>query len=248
MVRIKDILEKIDYIAYWGKDNIEIAKPVSYIDNNKHTITWAKTNEIQKSILNGTIISKEAWHNKDCNYIVSANPRRSFAQVLKLFEKDYPNTINSSAKIGKNTILKSTTIEENVTIGANCTIGGVGFGYEEGELIPHIGRVRICEGVEIGNNVCIDRAVMGETLLQKNVKIDNLVHVAHGAQIGEGSMIIAHAMIGGSVKIGKNVWIAPSVSILNGLTIGDNAYIGMGANVLKDVEEGQKIVGNHRIL
>ena len=34
----------------------------------------------------------------------------------------------------------------------------------------------IDNNVEIGNNNCIDRAVMGSTIIGENVKIDNLVH------------------------------------------------------------------------
>ena len=51
-------------------------------------------------------------------------------------------------------------------------------------------------------------------------------------------------MIGGSTSVGKNVWIAPSVSVLNKKEISDDAYIGMGAVVLKNVEKGEVIVGN----
>ncbi len=152
--------------------------------------------------------------------------------------------------IGSNTvILNDTKIGKRVKIGCNTTIGGVGFGYEknekgEFELIPHIGNVLVSDDVEIGNNVAIDRAVLGSTILRNNAKVDNLVHIAHGADIGEGSLIIANSMIAGSVKIGKNVWIAPSASILNKKIIKDNSVIGMGAVVLKDVEENQVIVGN----
>lgn len=152
--------------------------------------------------------------------------------------------------IGANTvILSNTKIGSNVKIGCNNTIGGVGFGYEknsnnEYELIPHIGNVIIEDEVEIGNNTTIDRAVIGSTFLRKNCKVDNLVHIAHGAEIGENSLIIANAMVAGSVKIGKNVWVAPSSSILNKKSVKDNSVIGMGAVVLKDVEDGQVIVGN----
>lgn len=103
-------------------------------------------------------------------------------------------------------ILKDTIIEDNVVIGANNTIGGVGFGYEkdrEGnfELIPHIGNVHIKRNVEIGNNTCIDRAVLGSTILEENVKVDNLVHIAHGVFVGRNSVVIANAMVAGSVNI-----------------------------------------------
>jgi UDP-3-O-[3-hydroxymyristoyl] glucosamine N-acyltransferase len=158
--------------------------------------------------------------------------------------------IGNSVQIDHNTVIKQGTIvEEKVIIGANCTIGGVGFGYEKDAdgiytFMPHLGNVVIKAGVEIGNNVCIDRAVLGSTILSKNVKVDNFVHVAHGVFVDENSLLIAHAMIGGSTKIGKNVWVAPSTAIINACTVGDNALIGMGAVVVKPVEEGKIVVGN----
>jgi len=158
--------------------------------------------------------------------------------------------IGDYTSIDSNTVIKEwTIIGNNVKIGANNTIGGVGFGYERGddgmyEAIPHIGNVIIMDGVEIGNNTTIDRAVLGSTIIRENVKIDNLVHIAHGVDIGENSLIIANAMVAGSVVIGKNVWVAPSSSILNKKKIEDNAVIGMGAVVLKNVSEKQTVVGN----
>lgn len=158
--------------------------------------------------------------------------------------------IGDNSTIDSNTVLKSNTIiGSNVTIGCNNTIGGVGFGYEkdlDGSyiVIPHIGNVVIKDYVEIGNNTCIDRAVMGSTIIEDNAKIDNLVHIAHGAVIGKNSLIIANAMVAGSCIIGENVWVAPSSSILNKIKIEDNATIGMGAVVLKNVEQGSIIIGN----
>jgi UDP-3-O-[3-hydroxymyristoyl] glucosamine N-acyltransferase len=70
------------------------------------------------------------------------------------------------------------------------------------------------------------------------------VHIAHGVEIGENSLIIANAMVAGSTTIGKNVWVAPSASILNKLTVGDSALIGMGAVVVRNVESKQTVVGN----
>ncbi len=158
--------------------------------------------------------------------------------------------IGDNCSINHNTvIMEGTKIGNNVIIGCNNTIGGIGYGYEkneqnEFELIPHIGNVVLEDDVEIGNNTCIDRAVLGSTILRKNVKVDNLVHIAHGVDIGENSMIIANAMVAGSVKIGKNTWVAPSVSILNQKKIGDNVTVGLSAVVLKDVEDGMTVMGN----
>jgi UDP-3-O-[3-hydroxymyristoyl] glucosamine N-acyltransferase len=158
--------------------------------------------------------------------------------------------VGDNTRIDCNSVIKmNTVIGTFVKIGANTTIGGSGFGYEKDEdglfqEIPHIGNVVIEDYVEIGNNTAIDRAVLGSTFLRKNCKIDNLVHIAHGVEIGENSLIIANAMIGGSSVIGKNVWVAPSSSILNKLTINDESFIGMGAVVLKNVFAGQTVVGN----
>ena len=157
--------------------------------------------------------------------------------------------IGNNVIIGHNTVVKSgSVLENNVSIGSNCTIGGVGFGYEltdsgEYEVIPHIGNVVLSNNVEIGNNVCIDRAVMGSTFLDVNVKVDNLVHIDHGVQVGENSLVIAHAMIAGSVNIGKNVWVAPSSAVRQKLTIDDNALVGLGSVVVKNLEKGTVVAG-----
>jgi UDP-3-O-[3-hydroxymyristoyl] glucosamine N-acyltransferase len=158
--------------------------------------------------------------------------------------------IGDHSSIDSNTVLKKGTLVGNrVKIGANNTIGGEGFGYEKDEsgqfgFIPHIGNVVIEDDVEIGNNTTIDRAVLGSTFIRKNAKIDNLVHIAHGVEIGENSLIIANAMVAGSTSIGRNVWVAPSASIINKVSVGDNSIIGMGAVVVRSVSEGQTIVGN----
>jgi len=158
--------------------------------------------------------------------------------------------IGDNTRIGHNSvILEKTIIGKNVIIGSNNTIGGIGFGYEknkegEFELIPHIGGIIIKNNVEIGNNTCIDRAVLGNTILNKNVKIDNLVHIAHGVVVGENSVVIANAMVGGSTTIGKNVWVAPSASLINKINIADNSLVGIAANVVKNVNEYEIVAGN----
>ena len=158
-------------------------------------------------------------------------------------------TLGEGVIIGHNTVVKNNTfIGNHSKIGSNCTIGGVGFGYEKDEngnyqIMPHVGNVHIGDYVEIGNNVCIDRAVLGSTKLENNVKVDNLVHIAHGVKIGKNSLIIANAMIAGSTVIGKDVWVAPSASIMQKKIIGDYATIGMGSVVIKDVEARSIVAG-----
>jgi UDP-3-O-[3-hydroxymyristoyl] glucosamine N-acyltransferase len=158
-------------------------------------------------------------------------------------------TIGNGVTIGPNTCIANAQIGDGVTIGANCTIGLAGFGYRkvsDGGYVrfPHIGSVVIESGVEIGSNTCIDRGALGSTVIKRGAKIDNLVHIAHNVIIGEDTLVIAHAMIGGSAIIGDRAWIAPTVSVMNQIEIGADAVVGLGAVVVKSVAAGTTVVGN----
>lgn len=188
-------------------------------------------------------INKTAFIDKDC--ILGNNVFIGYNVVI-----ENKCTIGENVVILHNTvILEGTIIGDNVVIGSNNTIGGIGFGYEKTDigdfkLIPHIGNVVIGDNVDIGNNTCIDRAVLGSTILEENVKVDNLVHIAHGVKVGRNSVVIANAMVAGSVNIGENSWIAPSSSIINKKSVGDNALVGLGAVVTKNVESNTIVAGN----
>lgn len=157
--------------------------------------------------------------------------------------------IGNDVRIGPNTCIANTIIHDGVVIGANCSIGLPGFGYAKHtdghfERVPHVGRVVIESQVEIGSNTCIDRGSIGDTRIGWGAKIDNLVHVAHNVVIARDAVVIANAMLGGSVTVGERAWIAPSASVLNQKSVGADAVIGMAAVVLRDVEAGETIVGN----
>lgn len=290
MVRIKDILQAIDYLEFYGNSDEELDEMIGFDAKNTRSncIFWLNDNNIQKAmdLKKGTLVCspkiKDLPLEPGVNYIIVQSPRNAFRIILESFfyEKDQPGIIAESAKIhgsviigsnvsigehvviekqcvigdnvriDHNSVIKARTqIGNDVKVGCNTTIGCEGFGYEKDQdgihrWIPHIGNVRIENNVEIGNNVSIDRAVIGSTLIGRHVKIDNLVHIAHGVEIGENSLVIANSMIAGSTKIGKNVHVAPSVSVLNKLEIADKAVLGMGAVVLKNVEAGDIIVGN----
>ena len=289
-INIKDILEKIPSAKFIGDEKATINKLIQLDshNNNPHALFWCNDKNIDqlKHITNGTVICSEKIQeiglNKNCNYIIVAEPKRAFQQIMQHFF--YNNTriafispssnINATVKFGKNVfighnvvieencvigndtsighntvIMRDTQIGNNCVIGSNNTIGGIGFGYvknENGqyEVVPHIGNVVINNHVEIGNNTCIDRAVIGSTILHENVKVDNQVHIAHGVIVGENTLIIANSIIGGSAIIGKNVWIAPNACIINKGVVKDNAIVGMGAVVIKPVEENTTVIGN----
>ncbi len=191
--------------------------------------------------------------------IVSIHPTALIHEQVKPgqdFSIGAYSIVEANVSIGNNCVIESHVhIKENTVIGnsvyikSGVVIGGKGFGFVKGEDnvwidFPHFGAVIIEDNVEIGSNTCIDRGALGDTRIGKGTKIDNLVHIAHNVKINDNCLIIADAMLGGSVTIGENTWVAPSASIRNGLTIGANSLIGMGAVVTKNVMENSTVAGN----
>ena len=177
------------------------------------------------------------------NYIFSETPKITFVdiayQILEQHPIEYVKRIGKNFKQGQNCVVDNCIIGDNVSIGNNVVIGGSGFGYVkfDGKILqfPHVGKVIIGDNVEIHSNVCIDRGALSNTIIGNRCKIDNLVHVAHNVEIGEGTFVIAQSMIGGSSKIGKWCWIGPGVDIINGITVADNTFLGMGTVVIKSI-------------
>lgn len=163
--------------------------------------------------------------------------------------------IGSDVWIGDDTIVyASAAIHDRVTIGkrciidANASIGGDGFRIlqdKDGRIhrLIHTGGVRFGDDVEFGNSSCVDRGSFSDTILEDNVKIDNLVHIGHNAHIKENVSIAASTCIGGSAVIGKNCWIGIGVTISNGLVVGDNASVLINAVVTRDVPENESVSG-----
>lgn len=82
------------------------------------------------------------------------------------------------------------------------------------------------------------------------------VEIGAGTQIGPGVQILtadhprdpklrAQGLeFGRKIRIGANVWIGGRALILPGVTIGDDAIIGAGSVVTRDVAAGATVVGN----
>lgn len=144
-------------------------------------------------------------------------------------------------------ILNDCLIGADVIIHAGTTIGSDGFGFvrdgAENVKIPQTGIVRIDDHVEIGANNTIDRATVGQTWIQKGVKTDNLVQIAHNVVIGKDTILVAQAAVGGSVTIGNGVVIGSQVAIRDHLKIGDRAMIGSQSGVAKAITQGEIVSG-----
>lgn len=164
--------------------------------------------------------------------------------------------IESGCIIGENVIIepnvvlhKGTIIGNNSRIRSCASIGSDGFGFERLEnneilRFPHLGRVIIRNNVEVGSCTTIARGTLSNTIIHDNVKIDNLVHIAHNVIINNGAFIIACSEISGSVEVGKNAWMAPNSCINQKLKIGEGALVGLGAVVTKNVDSKVIVAGN----
>ena len=154
----------------------------------------------------------------------------------------YPNvTIYDGCRIGK-----------NVTIHAGSVIGADGFGFapnQEGyEKIPQLGIVVIEDDVEIGANTCIDRSTMGQTVIHKGVKLDNLIQVAHNCEIGENTVMSAQAGMAGSTKIGAWCMVGGQAGFSGHIKIADRTFVGAQAGVISNTKgNGEEMIGSPAI-
>ena len=163
------------------------------------------------------------------------------------------SVIDDNCQIGDNTIIKSLALVSYCTIGNNVIIhngakigqDGFGFAHHNGKLqkILQLGIVEIHDDVEIGADTCIDRGAINNTIIGKQVKIDNMVQIGHNVTIGEGTVIAGCAAVAGSTKIGKFVQIGGNASVAGHLEVGDGAKIAGSSGVAKSVAAMQSVGG-----
>jgi UDP-3-O-[3-hydroxymyristoyl] glucosamine N-acyltransferase len=140
---------------------------------------------------------------------------------------------------------------DRVIVHSGAVIGADGFGYaRDGHRyvkIPQVGRVVIEDDVEIGANVTIDRATLGETRIGRGTKIDNLVQIGHNVCVGADTVIVAQVGISGSSRVGSRVTLAGQVGVVDHVEIGDDVVVGAQAGVTKDIPPGSAVLGSPAI-
>ena len=161
------------------------------------------------------------------------------------------------------TLWNGAVVRENCIVGnrvilqPNCVVGSDGFGFAfdvEGEgggpmhrKVPQAGIVRIEDDVEVGACSCIDRATLGETVIGRGTKIDNLVQIAHNVRVGALSLLVAQCGISGSTELGQGVILAGQVGVVGHLKLGDGARVGAQSGVSRDLDDGETVSGSPAI-
>lgn len=181
----------------------------------------------------------------------------AFAKIAK-GAKIYPNTfIGKHVVVGEGSriypgarVYPGCKIGKNCIVQANAVLGSDGFGFApqaDGsyEKIKHTGIVVLEDNVEIGANAAIDRATMGETIIRKGSKIDNLVQLAHNVEVGENTVIAAQAGVSGSTKLGRNCRIGGQAGLVGHIELADQTAVNAQSGVSKSIKEkGRAVTGS----
>jgi UDP-3-O-[3-hydroxymyristoyl] glucosamine N-acyltransferase len=230
-----------------GKNLIIVADP--YVSLGKLLTVFYPLEHGFKGISKGAYIEEGAVVSPEAHVFPAAFISRGVK--LERGAVIYPGVyIGRNASIGENSVIYSNVtvyhsciIGKRVILHSGVVIGADGFGFASPGIsnakIPQVGIVQIDDDVEIGANTTIDRATMGKTWIQRNVKIDNLVQVAHNVVIGENSVIAAQVGISGSAKLGKSVIVAGQTGIVGHISVGDNVMIGAASGIHKSIPSGQ---------
>lgn len=147
------------------------------------------------------------------------------------------------------TIYDGCQIGKNVTIHAGAVIGADGFGFapnQEGyDKIPQMGIVVIEDNVEIGANTCVDRSTMGQTVIHKGVKLDNLIQVAHNCEIGENTVMSAQVGMAGSTKVGAWCMVGGQAGFAGHIHVADKTMVGAQCGVISNTKgNGENLIGS----
>ncbi len=163
--------------------------------------------------------------------------------------------VGHGAQVGDGTILyPHVVIREGVRLGkrvivhAGAVVGADGFGYVfDGVLhrkIPQVGGVVLEDDVEIGANTAVDRGTLGDTVVRRGTKIDNLVQIGHNAEVGEHSLLAGQVGVSGSCRVGRGVVLGGQVGIADHVTVADGVMIGAQSGVPGDVLQEGKYLGS----
>lgn len=151
--------------------------------------------------------------------------------------------IGRDGVIGSNVTIGFALIGDRIRLLAGAVIGEAGFGVEASRGaamdFPQLGRVILQDGVTVGANSCIDRGAWEDTVVGENTKIDNLVQIGHGVQLGRSCVLCGSVGLSGSTIVGDGVLFGAKAGIADHITIGAGAQIMAAAGVMGDIPAGE---------
>lgn len=156
--------------------------------------------------------------------------------------------------IGDNTVIKECAVVQYTIMGKNCVInqgsvlGSDGFGYASSAKghtpIKHLGIVELGDYVDVGANCTIDRGTLLNTKIGSMTKLDNLVHLAHNVELGNGCLIAGQVGMAGSAKVGNAVVMGGQAAVTGHISICDNVHVAGRSGIYKTITQAGAYRGN----
>src|SRR6202042_3147731 len=139
------------------------------------------------------------------------------------------------------------TLGDNVVLQNGVIVGCDGFGFardgDHWEKITQSGPTILEDNVEVQANSCIDRASIGETRIGRGVKVDNLVQIGHGSQVGDDALLCAQVGLAGSTEIGARAILTGQVGVVGHCKVGNDAIVTPQSGVAHDIPAGALVSG-----
>ncbi|NJB69774.1 UDP-3-O-[3-hydroxymyristoyl] glucosamine N-acyltransferase [Saonia flava] len=254
-----------------GMNEIHVVEPgdIVFVDHPKY---YSKALESKATVV---LINKQVVCPEGKALLISDDPFRDFNKLTQVFNpfKSSNESISSSSKIGKNTVIQpnvfignnveigddciihsnvsiydNCVIGNNVTIHAGTVLGADAFYYKNrpngfDKLISG-GRVVVQDYVDIGALCTIDRGVTGDTTIKEGSKLDNQVQVGHDTVIGKKCLIASQTGIAGCVIVEDEVTLWGQVGVTSGITIGKKAVVLAQTGIAKSLEGGKSYFGS----
>ncbi len=180
--------------------------------------------------------------------------------------------IHSTVKVGRDTVIHPMTfIEGYTTIGEDCEIGPmtrivdseIGNGSRvirsevymafigEGVSVGPYSRLRegsvLREGVRIGNFVEVKKSTLGKKVAAQHLTYIGDAHIGERTNIGAGTITCNYDGFKKSPTfIGSDVFIGSDTELVAPVRVEDDALIGAGSVITRDVPKGSLALGRAR--
>jgi acetyltransferase-like isoleucine patch superfamily enzyme len=139
-------------------------------------------------------------------------------------------------------------ISSSVILDQGAVIGAEGASIakykDERVLFRHYGRVVLEDNVYVGANAVIQRGRIDDTVVGKGTMISSLCVVGANTIIGQNCTLTIQSGVSGSARIGNRVWLGIGAKVRDYVSICDDAFVGMGAVVTKDITVPGIYAGN----
>lgn len=199
-------------------------------------ITYNQDNS-DYEVVGGACIGKGALIGRECTVF----PGTYIGPDVRIGDRCY---IASGARlVGRVRIGDDAVIRENAVIGAD---GLTRMRDEDGRVmtIPQFGGVRIGDNVQIGANTVISKGAIDDTVIGSGCRIDNSCFISHNVRMGRDGIVVGETIMFGSSSLGERGFISGNCTVRDGCRVGNDAFVGMGSNVLDDVPDGGVVKGN----